>query len=244
MTYTDDEISLNGNRFKLIPNFLAGYYISDSGAVFSTHRDRLRKQEIDDEGYHRISFPHPGLTKIAIHRLVYKTWVGEIPDGYVIDHLDNRKWNNNYTNLQAITASENSRKAAQDGLYNSSFQWNEDNVYKVCKMMEENVSVRDIAESFGIYPRDVIKYKNFRNQLYNFRKYQRSWKDITEKFDFNGYDGFIRSDSKFRDKDIKIMRDMYNKGVSAQEIASRFNTCNNEYFRRILNGKKRKVLKI
>lgn len=240
----DTDILVNDTVFRKIPDFLDGYYISNFGAVFSTYRNNLRKCEIDRDGYHRISFPYPNLTHIAIHRLVYKTWIGVIPNGYVIDHKDNNKWNNCYTNLSAVTAFENSRKAAQDGLYAKTFYWNEDNVYQVCEMMKNNVSVKDIAAAYDITPDDKKAYKNFRNQLYSFRNHGKGWKDITSKYNFDGYDGFMRSDSKFRDNEIRTMRELYSQGKSIREIAVLLNTDYNDYFRKLVMGQKRKKLKI
>jgi hypothetical protein len=240
----ENTIEVNGIVFKKIPNFLDGYFISNNGIVYSMYRNKLRKREVDEDGYHRISFPYNNMTHMAIHRLVYITWVGKIPDGYVIDHKDNVKWNNLYTNLQAITAEENSRKAAQDGLYAKTFFWNDNNVRQVCDMMIDNISVKDIAANFGIFPSDKKAYKNFRSQLYNFRSHTRSWVDITSQYDFTNYDGFLRSDSKYRDSEIKVMREMYQNGSSIQEIADMFNTESNYYFSRLVRGLKRKNLKI
>ena len=239
-----ESILVNNIKFKKIPIHLDGYYISDFGAVYSLHRNRLRKLEIDRDGYIRISFPYNNMTHMAIHRLVYAAWVGKIPEGYVIDHIDNIKWNNHYTNLQAITFAENSRKAATDGLYKSSIDWNEEKVQLVCEMMEANYSIKDIAAKFNITPQDHTLYKNFRNQLYNFRKHQRSWIDITSKFNFDNYDGFLRPDSKYRDSEILEMRELYAAGYSMTEIADIFHTNLDNYLSKLIRGKKRKKIKL
>lgn len=42
-----------------------------------------------------------------IHRLVYETFRGPIPHGYQIDHGDMLKFNNNISNLRAVTPREN-----------------------------------------------------------------------------------------------------------------------------------------
>lgn len=44
-----------------------------------------------------------------LHRLVYKAFIGEIPDGMTIDHIDGNRDNNNYHNLRCITQAENVR---------------------------------------------------------------------------------------------------------------------------------------
>jgi len=45
------------------------------------------------------------------HRWAYLKYVGPIPDGYVIDHICNNKLCVNIDHLQAITQSENIRRA-------------------------------------------------------------------------------------------------------------------------------------
>ena len=42
-----------------------------------------------------------------VHRLVYATFVGEIPDGLQVNHIDECKENNVLSNLNLMTAKEN-----------------------------------------------------------------------------------------------------------------------------------------
>lgn len=46
-----------------------------------------------------------------IHRLVWETFIGIIPDGYEINHIDHNKQNNSLDNLELVTHSENLKKA-------------------------------------------------------------------------------------------------------------------------------------
>lgn len=48
-----------------------------------------------------------GKTKnFLLHRVIYETFVGDIPDGYVIHHKDENKNNNSVSNLLMITAEQ------------------------------------------------------------------------------------------------------------------------------------------
>jgi len=49
--------------------------------------------------------------KEYVHRWVWKAFVGEIPLGFVIDHIDNNKKNNHLSNLQLLSRTDNLRKA-------------------------------------------------------------------------------------------------------------------------------------
>ena len=51
--------------------------------------------------------------KTLIHNLVAKVFLGEIPEGYVVDHINNNPSDNYVTNLQIVTVAENSQKAAK-----------------------------------------------------------------------------------------------------------------------------------
>lgn len=51
--------------------------------------------------------------EICVHNLVAKVFLGEIPDGYVVDHINNNPSDNYVTNLQIVTVAENSQKAAK-----------------------------------------------------------------------------------------------------------------------------------
>lgn len=239
----DIDAEINNIKFRKIYKELDNYYISETGLIYSTNINGLMKHIIDEDGYHRITLYGKRKGRdIGIHRLVYSTWIGEIPDGYVIDHKDNLKWNNDVKNLSTMTVLENTRKAANDGLMCHRFHWTDKIVEEVCKLMQENISVQEIAAKFNIYPEDKKDYKHFRNQLYHIRKGDRAWKDISSKYDFSKYDGNIRPDSKFRNSEIKEMRFLYNNGMSPNIIAIKFNTDNNQHFRNILYGKKRKKI--
>lgn len=52
-----------------------------------------------------------GRKNLYIHRLVYRTFVGVIPNGMQINHINHNKYDNRIENLEVLTASENQEKA-------------------------------------------------------------------------------------------------------------------------------------
>ena len=50
---------------------------------------------------------------VTVHKLVWETYNGEIPDGKEIDHIDNDKKNNKLDNLQLLNHSANCKKAVK-----------------------------------------------------------------------------------------------------------------------------------
>lgn len=74
------------------------YYVSADGGVYSKYSHKLLKHYINLDGYHRVDIHGKHM---KIHKLVYLTWHGPIPQGLQINHFDDDKDNNNYLNLYA-----------------------------------------------------------------------------------------------------------------------------------------------
>ena len=75
-------------------------------------------------------------TTVATGRLIYAYFVGDIPEGYEVDHIDNNPFNNYYNpddpndprnNLRLLTKQENLRKRYSDNPNMSN------NHYEYCK---------------------------------------------------------------------------------------------------------------
>lgn len=84
-------------------------YVTEEGLVYRKNKDGvliLCKQTIYN-GYYRISVVKPKYKLLKVHRLVWETFNGEIPDGYEIDHQDTHKDNNTLSNLRCVTHTEN-----------------------------------------------------------------------------------------------------------------------------------------
>ena len=85
-------------------------WVTDTGIVYrqnNTGAFVVCKQSNDVKGYKYIKVSKPYNTHIKIHRLVWETFNGLIPDGMVIDHEDTHKDNNVLSNLKMCTPKEN-----------------------------------------------------------------------------------------------------------------------------------------
>lgn len=90
---------------------LNDHEISNNGAVRLKGSETLKKGVLRNR-YVRYSI-HGNL--YSAHRLVYLTFVGEIPDGYVIDHINGIRDDNRVENLRCITQSENMKHSQEMG---------------------------------------------------------------------------------------------------------------------------------
>ena len=93
------------------------YQVSNLGEVKSLEKldsrgrhlkEKLLKPQKNSKGYLFVYLCKNGVGKpFLIHRLVYSAFVGEIPEGLQVNHLDENKENNNLDNLNLMTSKEN-----------------------------------------------------------------------------------------------------------------------------------------
>ena len=118
------------NEFRIIPG-LESYSINEDGVVKALpkirkgnlsclnnmsgrldksqrhYKERIIKPSFKQR-YWYVQLMHNGIKKdYRLHRLVYRTFIGNIPEGMVIDHIDGNTSNNNVCNLRCVTPSEN-----------------------------------------------------------------------------------------------------------------------------------------
>jgi hypothetical protein len=67
----------------------------------------LKKLKIGEDGYTNTKIDHK---TVKWHRLVYEYFIGEIPNDMCVDHINNDRRNNKFTNLKLFTHKENCRK--------------------------------------------------------------------------------------------------------------------------------------
>jgi len=89
---------------KIFKPYDDNYFISAYGDVYSKYSNKLLKHSIDIDGYHRVDI-HGKHKKV--HKLVYAIWVHPIKKNMQINHYDDNKNNNHWTNLYEGTQKEN-----------------------------------------------------------------------------------------------------------------------------------------
>ena len=98
------------------------YMVSNMGYVVYKKDGSIKKARKNTLGYYRIKLWNKNRNKtFTLSKLVAEAFIGKIPEGYVVDHIDCNPENNYVTNLQIITPSENSKRAV---LYNRGLKLN------------------------------------------------------------------------------------------------------------------------
>lgn len=93
------------------------YLIDRSGNVYSTHSKRLLKQEVDKDGYRRVTLTMGGKSKhFGVHRLVAMAYINNPKAAPEVNHKDGNKENNDVSNLEWVTTRENIQHAIKLGL--------------------------------------------------------------------------------------------------------------------------------
>ena len=93
-----------------------GYAICETGEVISFKGRKPRflkpaRQKCGHDRYYylfvRLSDATKNIVTKPVHHLVAQAFLGDRPEGMVIDHIDGNGFNNHYTNLRYVTHKEN-----------------------------------------------------------------------------------------------------------------------------------------
>lgn len=103
-------ISETDENWREIP-YLPGYKASRDGYIYNIKTQRTLVGSYRN-GYLRASIK--GRT-YSVHVLIYNTFVGEIPKGMVLDHINGIRDDNRLENLRCVTQSENMHNAQKNG---------------------------------------------------------------------------------------------------------------------------------
>lgn len=119
-----ESIIFNGKEFKVYPRNHA-YYVSKDGEVYSTFSKKIIKPLIRTQSkkynnrsgkYYYVDVNIEGKQRhMPIHKMVYETWYGLVPEGKQVNHKNDKQFDNNIANLYAGTQKENINDCVQNG---------------------------------------------------------------------------------------------------------------------------------
>jgi len=158
-------IYINGEKSK--------YKISNWGKVINTKTDKEIKLHYDGK-YYTVRLTHNGKTKgFKIHRLVAEYFIpNSDQDKTQVNHIDGRKWNNCYDNLEWTTPSENMIHSVMNNLKSKTVVLSIDDVHKICKLIATGkYKSTEIADKVGCSKYNV---KNIKNKI--------AWRHISDQY--------------------------------------------------------------
>lgn len=212
-------ISIWDTEFREVDGF-PNYYISEYGVVYGVSTRKILKYHMSKK-YLIIALTRDKTFYLYVHRLVYQAYVGDLRkvndagEKVVIDHKDEMRWNNHYTNLQEITYAENTMRSrdAIANSFNGNFTtairtWGEDLIRFICEQLENGFSTSQIS--------DLLQLTSERDRhamitlVYRLRKGD-NYTEITKDYNFPTIDPNalqIRAKRKYPDALYRAIRYM------------------------------------
>lgn len=183
------------------------FYVSNLGKVYKFKGKRRKeiKQRISNCGYSRVALRKPGVYRnsgsksnkqkpkdfrVSVHKLVYETFIGKIPEGYQVDHINSIRTDNYVTNLQKLSRSENvskSFKESKSAVIGSVTGKKMPNLILRGKMIEKHQDGKSIAlikdelenEGFNVSRKYIGKCLKHKTKVYITRlKVVKRYKDL------------------------------------------------------------------
>jgi len=159
--------------WKPIPGFNERYYASNMGRVMSiacTWKKRCHGKWVDmkspdvifdtksktKKGYYRtnLKLENGKMKTYMIHRLIAKTFLGEIPDKMQVNHINGIKTDNSIYNLEIVTNQQNRDHARDNNLIanrkNGLGKINQEQVIEIKKLYSHGLKQREIAKKFNV----------------------------------------------------------------------------------------------
>lgn len=151
-------------EIEIAPN----YAIDVDGKIYNKKTGKALAQRLNRDGYSVVElWKENKKTVYAVHRFVAKAFIPNPENLPCVNHKDGNKANNKVENLEWVTYSQNTIHAFELGLmkakqgedvHNSVLT--EDQVHKICQLMEKGYRNIDIYELTGV---EKHLLKNIRN---------------------------------------------------------------------------------
>ena len=154
-----------------------GYYVTKSGKVITTKvkggqgrinifQPREHCYKVDKDGYLEVCLSFIENNRhirkyYRVHRLVYETLMGDIPQELTIDHIDANPQNNSIENLRILTRENNTRKALKNKKSPKRFMY---------QLYKNNIYVgtfdrKELGKNIGLKGKDFYQDTNNKKQL-------------------------------------------------------------------------------
>ena len=180
-------------KWKLITcnNIRPRYYISNWGRL-KNDKDKILSTYIDKDGYPKCTlYTNDGIRKhFMVHRLVAIHFIPNLENKPEVNHINPYDKSNAYfKNLEWCTHQENIDHSIKHRLQlvlscesHGRATLTDEQVHKICKLMEDGYTNKEICKKFGYRPK-TKKYEKFRGVIKHIRA-RKTWIPISENYKF------------------------------------------------------------
>lgn len=157
--------------------------IPDTNCLISNvgwiRRDDGKIQYFDDIGENKYIHTSFRKKKSLVHRLVAEAFIPNPENKPEVNHINGKKYFNWYKNLEWVTRQENADHASLTGLMRvgvncKTSKYSEEQVHRVCKMIENGVNYREIARMLDV-----------KHSLIDGIVYGNEWKSISSQYNIS-----------------------------------------------------------
>lgn len=160
--------------------YKTGHLVSNQGAILCKRNKKNQlKTFITNNGYECFSY---GGTSYYVHRVVWETFKGLIPDNLCINHKNGIKLDNNLSNLEVVTYKENMQHAMKLGLFNPSRPAETNSMskltnqayYELISMIMQGSSNSEIAKYFNLHNRYVSLVRGKKRLITIWKEFEKN----------------------------------------------------------------------
>lgn len=123
------------------------YEFSNMGRVRNTRMKMIVKGVPNSNGYLRICNTRTK-TRVFVHREVARLFLGECPEGCVVNHINGNQLDNRVENLEYVSQSDNMMHAVV--ILGKDKVVPKEKAYRICEDYKNGMIQKDIATKYGV----------------------------------------------------------------------------------------------
>lgn len=162
------------------------YDLKEKDFVMRTHRQGYASIYITIADMHQAEPYGVHVRSMRLSNLVFTTYTGPITPGYQVDHIDNCRYNDCATNLQLLTAVENTRKSREEGARDTGFSIETNRL--IAKMLSERKTNAEIAAALGRDYKTRQDKHRIASLVNKLRTQPGYFEDLRKEFNLGEYD--------------------------------------------------------
>ena len=127
------------------------YYATENGDIYNIETKNYLSKCINMDGRYIVCLTFNGISKIyPVHKLVYLAFYKNIENDMTINHINENKLDNTYTNLELLSREDNIRSYLFN--HNDPFckKYPDDLIVKICEDLSNGIHYRELAIKYDI----------------------------------------------------------------------------------------------